>query len=125
MDRFGEPQLFADREKLEERVRLLATHLAETQLQLQAILDSSKDGIILLDKGQNIVRINEAGAQLLGLVGIKRWDERVKDVYEICSPDGIPLPFENWPITLVFNGHFVHNYQVLIRRKDTGQTVPS
>jgi PAS domain S-box-containing protein len=125
MDRLVKPQLLVNREKLEERVRFLTTHLAETQLQLQAILDNSKDGILILDKERNVVRINEAAAQILGLVGIKIWDERVKDVHEICAPNGIPLPFEDWPTALAFDGHFVNNYQALIRRNDTGQTVHS
>ncbi len=125
MDRTGRPELPVDGERLEERVRLLTAHLAETQLQLQAILDNSSDGILILDKEHTIVRINEAGVQLLGLMGIKIWDERVKDVYDICTPDGIPLPFQDWPAALAFDGHFVHDYPVVIRRNDTGRTVPS
>jgi PAS domain S-box-containing protein len=125
MDHSGEPQSLVDREKLEERVRLLTAHLAETQSQLQAIFNNSRDGIIILDKERNIIRINQAGTHLLGLVGIKIWDERVKDFYEICTPNGIPLPFEDWPTALAFDGHFVQNHEVLIRRNDTGQTVLS
>jgi PAS domain S-box-containing protein len=125
MDRLRESELPADGEPLEDRLRLLTAQLAETELQLKAMLEHSNDAIIVLDKQRNIVRINGPAIQLFDLMGATRWDDRVGEAYEICTPTGVRLPFEEWPASIAVNGHFVQSYKLLIRRNATGQIVPS
>jgi PAS domain S-box-containing protein len=125
MDRLRESELPADGEPLEDRLRLLTAQLAETELQLKAMLEHSNDAIIVLDKQRNIVRINGPAIQLFDLMGATRWDDRVGEAYEICMPTGVRLPFEEWPASIAVNGHFVQSYKLLIRRNATGQIVPS
>ncbi|WP_161571071.1 PAS domain S-box protein [Granulicella sibirica] len=97
--------------------------LEETQLQLQAILDTMHDAVVVLDRGQNIVKMNESAARFLGLSERTLSSKNVEDTFEAYLPDGSLLPRDEWPSALALKGHFVQDSGIVIVRKDTGKSI--
>ena len=44
-----------------------------------------------------------------------------REFFEISYPDGSPLPFEEWPINKILKGESIRDYELRVRRRDTGQ----
>ncbi len=109
---------------LSRRKRLM--HSAEQMrnlLQLQSVFDNLANGIIVLDVERNLVISNKAAVDLLGLPGKTALDQGFRDNYEVFSPDGQPLPREDWPSSLALRGKFLHRRELIIRRKDTQREI--
>jgi signal transduction histidine kinase/ActR/RegA family two-component response regulator len=103
------------------RFRALQWELADTALQFQTVLDNMIEGIVIIDRDRNIVLMNRLGSNLVSAQGEKVSYNLVEQQLEAFTPDGVPLPFEQWPSSRALRGDFVQNYHVHHRRRTTGE----
>jgi len=106
---------------IDRRFTHQAQRLATSQLQLQTIFDNMTEGVLVLDSRGKTVLVNKAAQQLLSLPEQPDYAKVIED-FEGFSLDGEPLPPSQWPTVRALRGEFVRNYEMLYRRKSTGET---
>ena len=100
-------------------------HTAETELRrsrnaLQAVFDNMNEAIFVLDQHGTLLRINDAGRTIHGLMDA---DTTVTDVLasiELLGADGRRLAAAEWPTLRGLRGDFLHDTPLEVRRKDNG-----
>ncbi|RXH55133.1 hybrid sensor histidine kinase/response regulator [Granulicella sibirica] len=97
--------------------------MALTNTQLQAVFDNMREGIFVLDRDHNVVQMNHSAASIFGLSGQTLSNEIAEEIFEVYLPDGSLLPRTEWAGAIALEGRFLQNYEVLVRRKDTGLLV--
>ncbi len=115
----------ADAERAEaERERLLL-NLAAAQGQTEAILTSMTEGLVVSDLAGMVVAINPAALAMHGFDDpneMRRPLSELLSVIEFLSLDGAPHTLAEWPLSRAMRGETFSNYEVLVRRRDTGRT---
>jgi PAS domain S-box-containing protein len=106
---------------IRRRMHFLAWQLADTKLQLQMVLENTTEGIVIIDRDRNVVLVNRIGSNLTSVAAEKVSYAMADGQFEAFTPDGHPLPFEQWPSSRALRGDFVRNFKILHRRKDTGE----
>lgn len=98
----------------ERRVKALAA-------ELRATVEGMGDGVFLVDHRGDIVEANRAAVDLLGAASkaevlgpIAAWGRR----FQLRSPDGAPLPVEQYAALRVLAGAPVAQYDAVLRRAD-------
>jgi PAS domain S-box-containing protein len=111
--------------RVEADLNLVETTLSlrESEAQLQAVFDTMTEGIVVIDRGQNIVRINQAALRLFDLSERSLAREEVDDTFQVFLPTGELLSRDQWPGTRALAGEFVHQVQRVIRRREIGLSV--
>jgi PAS domain S-box-containing protein len=95
----------------------------EGRLQLQAIFDTMTEAIVILDCDRGIVEHNRAASELLGMDTQSVSVDKIAHTFEAFSAPGVPLSPEEWPMMRAVHGDFCRDSEVIIRKKDTGDTV--
>ena len=104
-----------------QRFHFLSWHLADTKLELQMVLDNMIEGVVIIDRERNIILMNRIGAKLISIDEEPTSYHLVEEEYETFTPDGLLLPFDEWPSSRALRGDFVQNYMVHHRRKSSGE----
>ncbi len=106
-----------------EQIR--AQEALETNLaQLEAVLHSMTDGLVIADPQGNILRINSAALALHEFQSIEDLPEHLPDIaniFEAWELDGQPIPFPDWPISRAIAGETFSGRRIHVRRIDTGK----
>ena len=104
-----------------EQIR--AQEALETNLaQLEAVLHSMTDGLVIADPQGNILRINSAALALHEFQSIEDLPEHLPDIaniFEAWELDGQPIPFPDWPISRAIAGETFSGRRIHVRRTDT------
>jgi len=108
--------------KIERRFSLQEQELVKSRLQLEMIFDNMTEGILVLDGEGRTVLKNRAAIRLLSMSEDSDSYGRVVDRFEAFSTSGEPLAPAQWPTARALRGEFVRNYEILYRRKSTGET---
>jgi len=111
--------------RVEADLNLVETTLSlrESEAQLQAVLDTMTEGIVVIDRNHNIVRINQAALHLFDFSSRRLSGQEVDDTFQVFLPTGELLSREQWPSTRALAGEFVHQVQRVIRRREIGLSV--
>jgi PAS domain S-box-containing protein len=124
----GSPQIivtFRDITKrkamIERRFSLQEQELQKSRSQLQLTFDNMTEGVLVLDREGKTVLSNPAASKLLYLPEGSNKYENVIGQFDCFSLDGELLPADQWPTIRALRGEFVQNYQILYRRKSTGE----
>ena len=121
--RVREVQTEAGRKEAEHG-RLLA-NLAAEQGQTEAILTSMTDGLVVSDLAGNVLAMNPAA---LAMHGYESMDEarlplsRFSETLALLSLEGAELPMSEWPLSRALRGEKFSQFEVMVRRRDTGRT---
>jgi PAS domain S-box-containing protein len=110
---------------VDRRFRSQARLLNENQLEVQAIFDNIADVIVLVDPARSQMRLNRTAVALLGCSkSIFTFDEMpgMMAGFEILLPNGAPLPLEQRPVFRALHGEFIRDFEIVFRKKDTGET---
>lgn len=111
-------QDITDRKRAEdERERLL--------LQLEAVLDNISEGVVITDPEGNVVKMNQEAASMHGSEGeiqTKRQLSEYQNIFEVKDFAGKVVPLEQWPMSRALRGDKFTDYELIVRRKDTGKT---
>ncbi len=78
------------------------------------------DGVVVLDSGHNIILINQAAADLLGMELGRQARFAESSTFDLFSVDGDPVPQDRTPSTAALRGEFLYRSPLKIMRKDTG-----
>lgn len=94
------------------------------QRELQAVLDSMNDGLIVGDLQGNILTMNPAALRLHGYQSVEEVRgprQAFTDLSELYYPDWRPMPPEARPFARVLRGERFSNYEAHVRRAGTGR----
>ncbi|GFO63629.1 hypothetical protein GMPD_15480 [Geomonas paludis] len=100
----------------EEREQLL--------LQLEAVLDNINEGVMISDLEGNVLNMNKEALAMHGYEGsgnFRRQLSEYQDVFEVTDFAGVPVPLEQWPLARALRGERFIDYEICVRRKDTGK----
>ncbi|MCC2637811.1 MAG: signal transduction histidine kinase [Moraxellaceae bacterium] len=93
--------------------------------QLEAVFQSIDEGIAVFDMDGNLVMLNAALAQINGFANAEDMKRNLKDfegTYELSDAGGRPVGPADWPAARALRGESFHDYELLGRRSDTGQS---
>lgn len=94
-------------------------------VQLNAVLNSIHEGVVIIDLTGNVLTMNPAALALHEYASVEearrpfRWYLKT---FELTGPDGLPLPYRRWPVARAVRGERFADYEVGVRRKDTGKS---
>jgi PAS domain S-box-containing protein len=97
--------------------------IEESRAKLEAVFASMNDGVCLVDANQNIVSVNEAFAHFHRFECKEAYIKTVGeygDFFELYTLDGKPVPMEDWPAFRGLRGETASNFEVSLKRTDTG-----
>ena len=106
-----------------ERGRLMES-LAAEQGQMEAVLTSITDGLVVSDLDGNVVAMNPAALTMLGyhtMEEIRQPLARFADTLVLTTLDGRELGLDEWPLSRALRGETFSNFEVNMRRRDTGR----
>ena len=107
-----------------ERERLLA-HIAAEQGQMEAILTSMTDGLIVSDLAGNILTMNPAALAMHDIPSVREARQplpQFEEFLEMLTLEGERMPLADWPLSRVLRGEKFTHYEVIVRRLDTGRS---
>jgi PAS domain S-box-containing protein len=90
---------------------------------LQAVFDNMTEGVFVFDRHKDIVRINLAARSIHGLFDAATPIDVVRSKIEVTLPSGEVVPAGQWISLRGGDGDFVRDFEVTVRRTDTGQSV--
>jgi PAS domain S-box-containing protein len=93
--------------------------------QLEAIVSSMSEGLIVGDTDGNIRSMNPAALRLHGYTSVEQVRRKLRDLadtFEASYPDGRPIAVEDWPLARALRGEQFSGYEIHLRRIDTGKT---
>ena len=93
--------------------------------QLEAIVNSMSEGLMVGDPDGNIVSMNPSALRLHGYGSVEQVRRNLRDLadtFEASNPDGRPIAIEDWPLARALRGEQFSGYEVHLRRIDTGRT---
>lgn len=106
-----------------ERGRLLES-LAAEQGQMEAVLTSMTDGLVISDLDGNVVAMNPAALAMLGydtLADARQPSTGFAGALALTTPDGRELGPDELPLARALRGETFSNFEATVRRRDTGR----
>ncbi len=94
----------------------------ETELRLETVFEHMNHGLVLSDLDGQILHWNPAALEMHGFKSGWNWRRHLQEfveLFELRTPEGEIVPFEDWPLNRVKRGLRVHAIDVRIRRRDT------
>jgi PAS domain S-box-containing protein len=91
--------------------------------QLQAVVGSMSEGLIVADPQGNLLQLNQAALVMHGLSSMEEMGPNVADlaeVFELRRPGGAELPLAEWPIMRILRRETVERVEVQMRRREGG-----
>ena len=107
-----------------ERGRLMES-LAIEQGQMEAVLTSMTDGLVVSDLNGNVVAMNPAALAMLGydtLEDARKPSTGFADALALTTLDGRELGPDEWPLARALRGETFSNFEASVRRRDTART---
>ncbi len=99
--------------------------LLERKTQIEAIFSSMNDAIVIMDKKGEIFMINDAAVRFHRFKTKEEYLRNLPDYYdlfELASMDGTILYPDQWPSGRAFRGEILRDFEVILKRKDTGES---
>jgi PAS domain S-box-containing protein len=93
--------------------------------QLEAVVNSMSEGLIVGDPDENVVSMNPTALRLHGYGSVEQVRRKLRDLadtFEASNPDGRPIAIEDWPLARALRGEQFAGYEIHLRRIDTGRT---
>jgi PAS domain S-box-containing protein len=98
------------------------TALRESEERLQSVIANLTEGLIISDMQGDLLDWNAAALEMHGLTGADQWRFKLSDyaeMFELSTLDGTILPVEEWPLSRIFRGDLVRDFEARIRRIGT------
>jgi len=93
-------------------------------LQLESVLESINEGVVICDLNGDIVIMNQAALSLHGLESdeqARRPMSEYSEQFELFDLEGASIPPEQWPLMRAFRGERFVDYEVQVRHKEGGK----
>ncbi len=98
--------------------------LAAEQGQMEAVLSSMTEGLVVSDLEGNVLTMNPAALALFGFTEadqIKMPLHQFAGILELFYPDGVLMPLEEWPLSRALRGETFSNFEVGVRQRASGK----
>jgi len=108
-----------------KRVEELAAQTEASLAQLEAVLTSMTEGLVISDLQGNVLSMNPAALRLYGYDTPEQAQRPLRELaqlFQLRSPQGRRLPLKQWPLPRVLRGETFSNLEVQVHRLDTGAT---
>jgi PAS domain S-box-containing protein len=95
--------------------------LRESEERLQTIIENLHEGLVISDLNGQLTHFNQAGLEMHGFSSLEEGLLRLPqfhEMFELSTPDGSVLKFEEWPLARVMAGEALTDYEVCLRRID-------
>lgn len=102
----------------------LAANAEYSLSQLEAIVSSMGEGLIVGDPAGNVVTMNPAALRIHGFGSVEQIRRPLRefaDTFEVSHPDGRPIAVEDWPLARALRGEQFAGYEIHVRRIGTGR----
>ena len=96
--------------------------LRESEERLQRVIANLTEGLIISDMQGDLLDWNQAALAMHGLTCADACSQRLSEcakIFELSTLDGTILPIEEWPLSRIFRGEPVRDFEVRIRRIGT------
>lgn len=121
-DHHGDPQHFVavieDIEALRKAHDASERHLS----QLETVLDSMTEGLVIADLQGKVYHWNRAALEMHGFSSFEQCCRQLhefRDIYEFIDLSGEIVPFERWPMMRILRGEQLRNWELRIKRFGT------
>ncbi|MHB1414478.1 MAG: PAS domain S-box protein [Chloroflexota bacterium] len=107
------------------RIEELAAKDAANLAQLEAVVNSLTEGMVVADPAGNVLGMNPAALRIHGFQHLEEALRRLSDfpdTFVVEQLDGRPAPVDEWPLGRVLRGETLSALEVRVRRLDTGRT---
>ncbi len=91
--------------------------------QLEAVLNSLAEGLIIFDLAGRVLTMNPAAGRICGFEDLELWRRQGREFLEsieFYAPDGCRMPPQQQPLAMVLRGESFSDLEALVRRTDTG-----
>jgi PAS domain S-box-containing protein len=108
--------------RAEEGLRRAHEHLERRSAQVETVLDSLTEGLVISDLEGRTFRWNPAA---VAMHGFSRREEcphkpaEFAEIFELSTGEGGSLPPGEWPLARILRGDVLRDYEVQIRRRGT------
>jgi len=102
----------------------LGQECQQSLLQMDYILDSINEGVLISDLEGNVVAMNQVALALFEFDDgqlVRQHLSRYREIFDLTDLAGDPLPFERSPFRRVYLGEHFGNYEVQVRRKGSAK----
>jgi PAS domain S-box-containing protein len=106
-----------------EREQLLE-ELEKSLNQLEAVVGSMTEGLVIANPEGYVLSMNPAALRLHGLESVEEVHRRLwefSDTFEVQDLDGGAIPMEEWPLARALRGEVFNNYEVRVQQLNTGR----
>ena len=111
------------RKQADAALRAATAAAGHALARLRAVFDAAADGLVLADGAGNLLEWNPAALRLHGYDRAEAVARSVEDfaaTFELSTPDGPPLPVDEWPLPRLLRDERLADYELRVRRTDTG-----
>jgi PAS domain S-box-containing protein len=101
--------------------RLAEKARRETEKQLQVVMESMHDGLVISDFSRKLLHWNPAALKMHGIdnpEAVLSNLDTFAELYELSTVDGAVLPIDQWPLTRILGGEHLHDLELRLRRLD-------
>lgn len=115
----------SDRKRFEAEREQLLQQLETSLGQLEAVINSMTEGLMIADGQGQILQFNPAALALHGyenLAQVQHHLHAFHQVFESRDYQGNLVPLEQWPLARAIRGETFSNWEAQIKRLDTGKT---
>lgn len=92
--------------------------------QLQAIVTSMNDGLIIVDPKGDILSMNPTALSFHGFRSVEEARMPLKqaaELFDLLSLDGRTLAYDEWPLARALKGEALYHQELRVRRRDSGE----
>jgi PAS domain S-box-containing protein len=108
----------------EKRYRKLAEESDFNRRELESLINSMNDGLVVVDPLGNPLMMNQAARQMHGYQAASEASAQlaaVAELFELRDANGAFIPRERWPGSRALAGELVTNLEVEVVRRDNGK----
>lgn len=112
------------RQHVEDKLRKMSNELERSRAELQTVLDSLSEGVIVFTPEGELLNANPAALRMHGVESLEDAPRKLQEFareFHVCTLDGSPLPVDQWPLARVARGETVSEIELEVWRYGAGQ----
>jgi PAS domain S-box-containing protein len=93
----------------------------ETERQLQVVMENMSEGVVIADFSGRLLQWNPAALKMHDISqesDVLTELEKLKNVYQLSTVEGVVVPVEEWPLRRVLRGESLHDLELRVSRTD-------
>ncbi|HEY0846394.1 MAG TPA: EAL domain-containing protein [Noviherbaspirillum sp.] len=112
------------RQREEDKLRDLSLELEHSRAELQTVLDSLSEGVVVFSPDGELLNANPAALRMHGVESLADAPRHLQDFareFDVSTLDGDPLPVDQWPLARIARGETVSAVELSVWRHGTGE----